>query len=189
MLHERHYAPEAIQSRLQEMEELWEELVASCQDKWTKLQDAYKVCQWLQGCQCWILGSFPETAQLPCYMSHLQVCHLIESNWFLKTVAAKHLSVDWLNGIGRIPGDPYGGNGGFGLHSAFCCWFRSRFQRYWGKMCLPIYVNSLHLSQGHLFSSTLRKKPTAAFHSSSSRHMSSHNCELWLLGPSENLCL
>ncbi|NXY15062.1 SPTN5 protein, partial [Atrichornis clamosus] len=42
MLHERHYASEAIQSRLQEMEELWEELLASCQDKWTKLQDAYK---------------------------------------------------------------------------------------------------------------------------------------------------
>ncbi|NWV85162.1 SPTN5 protein, partial [Dasyornis broadbenti] len=42
MLHERHYAPEAIQSRLQEMEELWEELLASCQEKWTKLQDAYK---------------------------------------------------------------------------------------------------------------------------------------------------
>ncbi|NWZ66645.1 SPTN5 protein, partial [Acrocephalus arundinaceus] len=42
MLHERHYASEAILSRLQEMEELWEELLASCQDKWTKLQDAYK---------------------------------------------------------------------------------------------------------------------------------------------------
>ncbi|NXQ26015.1 SPTN5 protein, partial [Alaudala cheleensis] len=42
MLHEKHYAPEAILSRLQEMEELWEELLASCQDKWTKLQDAYK---------------------------------------------------------------------------------------------------------------------------------------------------
>ncbi|NXD33924.1 SPTN5 protein, partial [Copsychus sechellarum] len=42
MLHEKHYAPEAILSRLEEMEELWEELVASCQDKWTKLQDAYK---------------------------------------------------------------------------------------------------------------------------------------------------
>ncbi|NWY43671.1 SPTN5 protein, partial [Sylvia atricapilla] len=42
MLHERHYATEAILSRLQEMEELWEELLASCQDKWTKLQDAYK---------------------------------------------------------------------------------------------------------------------------------------------------
>ncbi|NXG60038.1 SPTN5 protein, partial [Hemiprocne comata] len=42
MLRERHYAPEAIQSRLQEMEELWEELLASCQDKWAKLQDAYK---------------------------------------------------------------------------------------------------------------------------------------------------
>lgn len=50
MLCERHYAPEAIQSRLQEMEELWEELLASCQDKQAKLQDAYKViqgCQWL----------------------------------------------------------------------------------------------------------------------------------------------
>ncbi|NXU59728.1 SPTN5 protein, partial [Turnix velox] len=42
MLRERHYAPEAIRSRLQEMEELWEELLASCQDKWAKLQDAYK---------------------------------------------------------------------------------------------------------------------------------------------------
>ncbi|NXY31360.1 SPTN5 protein, partial [Pomatorhinus ruficollis] len=42
MVHERHYATEAILSRLQEMEELWEELLASCQDKWTKLQDAYK---------------------------------------------------------------------------------------------------------------------------------------------------
>ncbi|NWJ06160.1 SPTN5 protein, partial [Crypturellus undulatus] len=42
MLRDRHYAPEAIQSRLQEMEELWDELLASCQDKRTKLQDAYK---------------------------------------------------------------------------------------------------------------------------------------------------
>ncbi|XP_065538942.1 spectrin beta chain, non-erythrocytic 5 [Lathamus discolor] len=42
MLREGHYAPEAIQSRLQEMEELWEELLASCQDKRTKLQDACK---------------------------------------------------------------------------------------------------------------------------------------------------
>ncbi|XP_071665312.1 spectrin beta chain, non-erythrocytic 5 [Patagioenas fasciata] len=42
MLREKHYAPEAIQSRLQEMEELWEELLASCQDKQAKLQDAYK---------------------------------------------------------------------------------------------------------------------------------------------------
>ncbi|NXX84962.1 SPTN5 protein, partial [Urocolius indicus] len=42
MLRERHHAPEAIQSRLQEMEELWEELLASCQDKRAKLQDAYK---------------------------------------------------------------------------------------------------------------------------------------------------
>ncbi|XP_068802064.1 spectrin beta chain, non-erythrocytic 5 isoform X5 [Struthio camelus] len=42
MLRERHYAPEAVQSRLQEMEELWDELLASCQDKQAKLQDAYK---------------------------------------------------------------------------------------------------------------------------------------------------
>ncbi|NXD80777.1 SPTN5 protein, partial [Halcyon senegalensis] len=42
MLREKHYAPEAIQARLQEMEELWEELLASCQDKQAKLQDAYK---------------------------------------------------------------------------------------------------------------------------------------------------
>ncbi|XP_027528670.1 spectrin beta chain, non-erythrocytic 5-like, partial [Neopelma chrysocephalum] len=42
MLHEGHHASEAIQSRLQEMDELWEELLASCQEKWIKLQDAYK---------------------------------------------------------------------------------------------------------------------------------------------------
>ncbi|XP_071600765.1 spectrin beta chain, non-erythrocytic 5 [Heliangelus exortis] len=42
MLRENHYAPEAIQSRLQEMEELWEELLGNCQEKWAKLQDAYK---------------------------------------------------------------------------------------------------------------------------------------------------
>lgn len=48
MLREGHYAPEAILSRLQEMEELWEELLASCQDKRAKLQDAYKVTQ-----GCW----------------------------------------------------------------------------------------------------------------------------------------
>ncbi|NXN96468.1 SPTN5 protein, partial [Rhinopomastus cyanomelas] len=42
MIREGHYAPEAIQSRLQEMEELWEELLASCQDKRAKLQAAYK---------------------------------------------------------------------------------------------------------------------------------------------------
>ncbi|XP_010223508.1 PREDICTED: spectrin beta chain, non-erythrocytic 5-like, partial [Tinamus guttatus] len=42
MLRERHYAPEAIQSRLQELEELWDELLASCQDKQIKLQEAYK---------------------------------------------------------------------------------------------------------------------------------------------------
>uniref|UniRef100_A0A8C3S247 Calponin-homology (CH) domain-containing protein n=1 Tax=Chelydra serpentina TaxID=8475 RepID=A0A8C3S247_CHESE len=42
MLREGHYAPEAIQSRLQEMEELWDELLENCQEKRTKLQDAYK---------------------------------------------------------------------------------------------------------------------------------------------------
>ncbi|XP_054256450.1 spectrin beta chain, non-erythrocytic 5 [Indicator indicator] len=42
MLREGHYAPEAILSRLQEMEELWEELLTSCQDKRAKLQDACK---------------------------------------------------------------------------------------------------------------------------------------------------
>lgn len=56
MLREGHYAPEAIQSRLQEMEELWEELLASCQDKRTKLQDACKV---IQGCRCLGLGVIP----------------------------------------------------------------------------------------------------------------------------------
>lgn len=53
MLREKHYAPEAIQSRLQEMEELWEELLASCQEKRAKLQDTYKVmqgCHWLGLC-------------------------------------------------------------------------------------------------------------------------------------------
>lgn len=43
MLREGHYAPEAIQSRLQEMEELWDELLGNCHEKRTKLQDAYKV--------------------------------------------------------------------------------------------------------------------------------------------------
>ncbi|CAM5151113.1 unnamed protein product [Natator depressus] len=42
MLREGHYAPEAIQSRLQEMEELWDELLGNCHEKRTKLQDAYK---------------------------------------------------------------------------------------------------------------------------------------------------
>ncbi|XP_065259867.1 spectrin beta chain, non-erythrocytic 5 [Emys orbicularis] len=42
MLQEGHYAPEAIQSRLQEMEELWDELLENCHEKRTKLQDAYK---------------------------------------------------------------------------------------------------------------------------------------------------
>ncbi|XP_050810874.1 spectrin beta chain, non-erythrocytic 5 isoform X2 [Gopherus flavomarginatus] len=42
MLQEGHYAPEAIQSRLQEMEELWDELLENCHEKRTKLEDAYK---------------------------------------------------------------------------------------------------------------------------------------------------
>ncbi|XP_019374606.1 PREDICTED: spectrin beta chain, non-erythrocytic 5 [Gavialis gangeticus] len=42
MLREGHYAPEAIQARLQEMEELWDELLANCLNKKTKLQEACK---------------------------------------------------------------------------------------------------------------------------------------------------
>ncbi|XP_032649741.2 spectrin beta chain, non-erythrocytic 5 [Chelonoidis abingdonii] len=42
MLQEGHYAPEAIQSRLQEMEELWDELLENCHEKRTKLEDTYK---------------------------------------------------------------------------------------------------------------------------------------------------
>nr|XP_025044105.1 spectrin beta chain, non-erythrocytic 5 [Pelodiscus sinensis] len=42
MLQEGHYVPEAIQSRLQEMKELWDELLQNCNEKRTKLQDAYK---------------------------------------------------------------------------------------------------------------------------------------------------
>ncbi|XP_074853761.1 spectrin beta chain, non-erythrocytic 5 [Carettochelys insculpta] len=42
MIREGHYAFEAVQSRLQEMEELWDELLENCHEKKTKLQDAYK---------------------------------------------------------------------------------------------------------------------------------------------------
>uniref|UniRef100_A0A452IK20 Calponin-homology (CH) domain-containing protein n=1 Tax=Gopherus agassizii TaxID=38772 RepID=A0A452IK20_9SAUR len=42
MLKEGHYAPEAIQSRLREIEELWDELLENCHEKRTKLEDAYK---------------------------------------------------------------------------------------------------------------------------------------------------
>ncbi|XP_063295491.1 spectrin beta chain, non-erythrocytic 5 [Pelobates fuscus] len=42
MLQAGHYAPDIIRTRLQEMEELWEELLEKCNEKGTKLQDAYK---------------------------------------------------------------------------------------------------------------------------------------------------
>uniref|UniRef100_A0A8C4UQ78 Calponin-homology (CH) domain-containing protein n=1 Tax=Falco tinnunculus TaxID=100819 RepID=A0A8C4UQ78_FALTI len=54
MLRERHYAPEAIQSRLEEMEELWEELLASCQDKQAKLQDGLHFQRSLEDMEKWL---------------------------------------------------------------------------------------------------------------------------------------
>ncbi|KAM4689983.1 spectrin beta chain, non-erythrocytic 5 [Rhinophrynus dorsalis] len=45
MLQADHYAPEVIRTRLQEMEELWAELLEKCAEKGTKLQDAYKALQ------------------------------------------------------------------------------------------------------------------------------------------------
>lgn len=86
MLRERHYAPEAIQSRLQEMEELWEELLASCQDKRAKLQDAYKVIsvhQWLGFC---VISRSRMNALL---QSYIRMCHLEQSD--LKTTRVKKL--------------------------------------------------------------------------------------------------
>uniref|UniRef100_A0A8D2KX84 Calponin-homology (CH) domain-containing protein n=1 Tax=Varanus komodoensis TaxID=61221 RepID=A0A8D2KX84_VARKO len=43
MLREGHFAAEAIQSRLQEIDELWDELLENCHEKRRKMQDAYKV--------------------------------------------------------------------------------------------------------------------------------------------------
>ncbi|XP_058018130.1 spectrin beta chain, non-erythrocytic 5 [Ahaetulla prasina] len=47
MLHERHYASDVLQSRLQEMDELWDELVENCEEKKRKILDAYKALQFL----------------------------------------------------------------------------------------------------------------------------------------------
>lgn len=43
MLREGHWAPEAIQSRLQEIDELWDELLENCHEKRRGMQDTYKV--------------------------------------------------------------------------------------------------------------------------------------------------
>lgn len=43
MLHERHYASDVLQSRLQEIDELWDELLENCEEKKRKILDAYKV--------------------------------------------------------------------------------------------------------------------------------------------------
>ncbi|OCT68556.1 spectrin beta chain, non-erythrocytic 5 [Xenopus laevis] len=45
MLQEHHYASDIIYTRLQEMEELWEELLEKCTEKAAKLQEAYKALQ------------------------------------------------------------------------------------------------------------------------------------------------
>ncbi|XP_071971772.1 spectrin beta chain, non-erythrocytic 5 isoform X1 [Engystomops pustulosus] len=45
MLHANHYAPDIIQTRLDEMEELWTELLEKCTVKANKLQAAYKALQ------------------------------------------------------------------------------------------------------------------------------------------------
>ncbi|XP_061467332.1 spectrin beta chain, non-erythrocytic 5 [Rhineura floridana] len=48
MLQEGHYAPDAIWSRLQEMDELWDELLQNCHEKRRKMQDAYKALRFLR---------------------------------------------------------------------------------------------------------------------------------------------
>ncbi|XP_053169097.1 spectrin beta chain, non-erythrocytic 5 [Hemicordylus capensis] len=48
MLQEEHYAPEAIQSRLQEIDELWDQLLENCHEKRRKMQDAYKALHFLR---------------------------------------------------------------------------------------------------------------------------------------------
>ncbi|XP_063803707.1 spectrin beta chain, non-erythrocytic 5 isoform X2 [Pseudophryne corroboree] len=45
MLQDNHYASKIIQTRLDEMEELWTELLEKCSEKADKLQDAYKAMQ------------------------------------------------------------------------------------------------------------------------------------------------
>ncbi|XP_060544187.1 spectrin beta chain, non-erythrocytic 5 [Pantherophis guttatus] len=47
MLHERHYASDVLQSRLQEIDELWDELLENCEEKKRKILDAYKALQFL----------------------------------------------------------------------------------------------------------------------------------------------
>ncbi|XP_026520111.1 spectrin beta chain, non-erythrocytic 5 [Notechis scutatus] len=47
MLHERHYASGVLQSRLQEIDELWDELLENCEEKKRKILDAYKALQFL----------------------------------------------------------------------------------------------------------------------------------------------
>ncbi|XP_044291663.1 spectrin beta chain, non-erythrocytic 5 [Varanus komodoensis] len=47
MLREGHFAAEAIQSRLQEIDELWDELLENCHEKRRKMQDAYKAQRFL----------------------------------------------------------------------------------------------------------------------------------------------
>ncbi|ETE57567.1 hypothetical protein L345_16715, partial [Ophiophagus hannah] len=47
MLHERHYASDILQSRLQEIDELWNELLENCEEKKRKIVDAYKALQFL----------------------------------------------------------------------------------------------------------------------------------------------
>ncbi|XP_062974523.1 spectrin beta chain, non-erythrocytic 5 [Elgaria multicarinata webbii] len=48
MLQEGHCAPDAIQSRLQEIDELWDELLENCHEKRRKMQDAHKALRFLQ---------------------------------------------------------------------------------------------------------------------------------------------
>ncbi|KAK9409730.1 spectrin beta chain non-erythrocytic 5-like [Crotalus adamanteus] len=47
MFHERHYASDVLQSRLQEIDELWDELLENCEEKKRKILDAYKALQFL----------------------------------------------------------------------------------------------------------------------------------------------
>ncbi|XP_063174452.1 spectrin beta chain, non-erythrocytic 5 [Candoia aspera] len=48
MLHERHYASDVLQSRFQEIDELWDELLENCEEKKRKFLDAYKALQFLR---------------------------------------------------------------------------------------------------------------------------------------------
>ncbi|CAI5763944.1 spectrin beta chain, non-erythrocytic 5 [Podarcis lilfordi] len=48
MIQEGHCASDAIQSRLQEIDELWDELLQNCHEKRRKMQDAYKALRFLR---------------------------------------------------------------------------------------------------------------------------------------------